>query len=693
MAEGQETEVQVNSQWTGLGMGAAIGGILSQEIWVASITGFIGYIVGSYIKSLVLQSIAEKKAFRQSITSSIQNETDGTSSSLLSSSSSLGKKAKRRLLTEVLAPVAMQMVSAAQSDKKLEKKAFTTFFQHLGFDIPEINALYRKTKKHAQDALETLAAAWELQAFTQDERTLLMEGLYRIAFADGELHSKEEKFLEEVGSGLELHSTWFVVQSLAGRSEVHKGYQPRKKYTHNEAKICLGLNKTASKEEQHERHEALWEFYNNPELPNLKGELNGLCYLAKKDLSRAYQALNIARSSSSNPKSYAKSTTRKPATTRSSQPKTSSRPTPPKPTGIKVSDLKPSSLYEVANSQLAKRAIVKDFHKPKKEYPQIELSSLEPPLPPPPISIPKPIHIEPPEEQVQMLELQEPPKAKQPVQEILETPEIEVKTEVPAPEELLDFSALLEEAENTHPTHVENIPKQILEELLGDLFTTSEVASSEKDPQPKQMNPSNPMAFMDLVKSIVEPQAVAPVPIQEVPKIEMPLPLLQEPEIAIEFEIPEENSKDESDEPFVDLMVSQGQAWWEKLRGLDQESYQEVIEEFVRQGPQALEQLLPYFGDYLLQAGIREILQKMGPKALAFISETLHEQHPDQQEWMLELLPSLGGDSSRYLLIDFLQSDHYLLQYRAEQGLSSLGYQTDEIERLKKLPQHDSQTL
>lgn len=196
-------------------------------------------------------------------------------------------------LRKSLAPMLVQLMKIDDQELDVEARVIDQFLFLLGFSPQDASLLRRQMSQLSKHAFDPYQLSRELTVFTVEERTLLMEGLYRVTFADGIFHPSEEAYLRQVAAVLELDENFYVLQSQAGRARVHQGFGEKAEYTEEEACLILGLVPNSSTMQRKERYKELRWFYRTLIFPNLEANLNRLRDRALREIHKAWLVFEL----------------------------------------------------------------------------------------------------------------------------------------------------------------------------------------------------------------------------------------------------------------------------------------------------------------------------------------------------------------------------------------------------------------
>ncbi|HAA53293.1 MAG TPA: hypothetical protein DCE42_00975, partial [Myxococcales bacterium] len=109
------------------------------------------------------------------------------------------------------------LLSIMQADGELYQEEFEgiiKIYDLMRFNKEEKQELKTRLGRRLKRGTDARASATALLKLSLTERTFLMEGLYRVAYADDEFHKKEFELIQQVGAYLQVQEHWNVIQSI-----------------------------------------------------------------------------------------------------------------------------------------------------------------------------------------------------------------------------------------------------------------------------------------------------------------------------------------------------------------------------------------------------------------------------------------------------------------------------------------------
>tara|TARA_B100000609_G_scaffold197065_2_gene193530 strand:- start:3415 stop:5217 length:1803 start_codon:yes stop_codon:yes gene_type:complete len=179
------------------------------------------------------------------------------------------------------------LLSIMQADGELYQEEFEgiiKIYDLMRFNKEEKQELKTRLGRRLKRGTDARASATALLKLSLTERTFLMEGLYRVAYADDEFHKKEFELIQQVGAYLQVQEHWNVIQSIEGRLRV-KNQNTSGTPTGKQARIALGLAGNATTTDALQRHQELLSFYENVSFSYLNHEMQTLKNKAIKELT------------------------------------------------------------------------------------------------------------------------------------------------------------------------------------------------------------------------------------------------------------------------------------------------------------------------------------------------------------------------------------------------------------------------
>ncbi len=534
------------------------------------------------------------------------------------------------------------LFSLSRSSSSPEFQRAKQVFLLMGFSERAVMILWDFLHSLPGDSFE-LSDLWKpLEVYTEDERTFLLEGIYRLALIDGELDWEFKDSLRDVLVELDIQKNRYVAKFIYGRSLLQNDFSPKTDYSMNEIRLTLGLSKGASIEEIKARLEKLKNFYRKVNLPRLAAELSLLKRYAEDDLAHLEEALERHLEDNKVPLKSEQIRHEKPSM---------------KEQSLVISEESVTFSLSSKESEEALRLLLSDASSvdssqrraPLKEEKETKPLDIVQPVPVSPYGL----HTT---ETIDFYDSSKVLEKKRAI-EMKPTKELhrlssrkafeldEVVSSKGGVEE--ESTSLLNELEEEKE---ETLSHDELETLLTDWRDSQDLSS-----------------LLTTKKSFQELWETS-----------------EEQDLAVEEKSFSSSAKKER----VKVEgISQGERLEELVEGLaevDPLLRKKAVEELSSMGPEVIEQLLPHLDSYIYRDGFKELFRSWGEAGLSALKKAIEYSDKFSSDWLLDLAEEWGMSAAQVIYIPQIKENaDPLMQYKIRQKLRTLGFEEAEIDALK----------